>query len=72
MPVLAVPNPSDEDKAYMTQFKNSKKLRALINEAKMTVNARGPVSADYAPIMRLMDQVELMAVERILKPFFRN
>jgi hypothetical protein len=59
-----MPEPTQEDKEYAKNWKGKekqKRLRALIKEAGMVVNSRGPINAGYAPIMKLIDEVRLMA-----------
>jgi hypothetical protein len=59
-----IPEPTQEDKDYAKNWKGKdkqKRLRALIKEAGLVVNSRGPINAGYAPIMKQIDEVRYTA-----------
>jgi hypothetical protein len=61
---MDVPKPTQEEKDYAKSWKGKekqKRLRGLIKKAGMAVNSRGPINAGYAPIMKHIDEVGLMA-----------
>ena len=64
MPNKDIPEPTQEEKDYAKNWKGKEKqqrLRALIKKAGLVVNSRGPINAGYAPIMKQIDEVRLMA-----------